>query len=114
VAPVPATDSSPLRIDVFAHRTFVGIGENGHVAFNDPHVADFDDPVAVKRVGVAVVAGLCQRELPRACAGCTGRNGRVFVVLRMAARVSAPLFPSPVSEKGRATISSDRALLRRC
>jgi glucosamine-6-phosphate deaminase len=27
-----------------------GIGENGHMAFNDPHVADFDDPLAVKVV----------------------------------------------------------------
>jgi glucosamine-6-phosphate deaminase len=29
---------------------FVGFGENGHIAFNDPHVADFNDPLAVKRV----------------------------------------------------------------
>ncbi|MEW5979557.1 MAG: glucosamine-6-phosphate deaminase [Acidobacteriota bacterium] len=28
----------------------VGIGENGHIAFNDPHVADFEDPLRVKRV----------------------------------------------------------------
>lgn len=28
----------------------LGIGENGHVAFNDPPVADFDDPAWVKRV----------------------------------------------------------------
>jgi glucosamine-6-phosphate deaminase len=28
----------------------LGIGENGHLAFNDPGVADFDDPVAVKIV----------------------------------------------------------------
>jgi glucosamine-6-phosphate deaminase len=27
-----------------------GIGENGHMAFNDPHVADFDDPAWVKPV----------------------------------------------------------------
>ena len=27
-----------------------GIGENGHMAFNDPHVADFNDPHAVKLV----------------------------------------------------------------
>ena len=27
-----------------------GIGENGHMAFNDPHVADFDDPKTVKIV----------------------------------------------------------------
>jgi glucosamine-6-phosphate deaminase len=28
----------------------LGIGENGHLAFNDPPVADFDDPEAVKMV----------------------------------------------------------------
>lgn len=28
--------------------TFIGIGENGHVAFNDPHIADFYDPKLVK------------------------------------------------------------------
>lgn len=30
--------------------TCLGIGENGHLAFNDPPVADFDDPVDVKEV----------------------------------------------------------------
>ncbi len=30
----------------------LGIGENGHVAFNDPHVADFADPLAVKPVEI--------------------------------------------------------------
>lgn len=29
---------------------FLGIGENGHIAFNDPHVADFTDPKTVKAV----------------------------------------------------------------
>ena len=28
----------------------LGIGENGHIAFNDPHVADFNDPKLVKIV----------------------------------------------------------------
>ena len=28
----------------------MGIGENGHIAFNDPHVADFNDPLPVKVV----------------------------------------------------------------
>jgi len=28
----------------------LGIGENGHIAFNDPPVADFDDPEAIKPV----------------------------------------------------------------
>ena len=30
--------------------TFMGIGENGHIAFNDPHVANFEDPDLVKVV----------------------------------------------------------------
>jgi glucosamine-6-phosphate deaminase len=30
--------------------TFMGIGENSHLAFNDPHVADFKDPYLVKVV----------------------------------------------------------------
>jgi len=29
---------------------FMGIGENGHIAFNDPHVADFNDPNRIKKV----------------------------------------------------------------
>lgn len=34
------------KIDV----VFMGIGENGHIAFNDPHVADFNDPKSIKVV----------------------------------------------------------------
>ena len=34
------------KIDV----VFMGIGENGHIAFNDPHVADFNDPLRIKVV----------------------------------------------------------------
>jgi glucosamine-6-phosphate deaminase len=29
---------------------FMGIGENGHIAFNDPPVANFEDPLTVKTV----------------------------------------------------------------
>lgn len=38
--------SSPIDL------AFVGVGENGHIAFNDPHVADFNDPLLVKRVAL--------------------------------------------------------------
>lgn len=31
---------------------FMGIGENAHIAFNDPHVADFNDPQMVKIVSL--------------------------------------------------------------
>lgn len=33
----------------------LGIGENGHIAFNDPHVADFNDPQDVKVVDLDTV-----------------------------------------------------------
>lgn len=32
------------------HIVVLGIGENGHIAFNDPHVADFNDEETVKAV----------------------------------------------------------------
>jgi len=38
---------------------FVGIGENGHLAFNDPGVADFDDPLDVK---VVTLDDACRRQ----------------------------------------------------
>ncbi len=34
---------------------FLGIGENGHIAFNDPDVADFGDPETVKVVELDLV-----------------------------------------------------------
>ncbi len=37
----------------------MGIGENGHIAFNDPHVADFHDPKMVKVVSLDWV---CRRQ----------------------------------------------------
>ncbi len=33
----------------------LGIGVNGHIAFNDPPIADFDDPLDVKRVELDAV-----------------------------------------------------------
>lgn len=37
----------------------LGIGENGHIAFNDPGVADFDDPQAIKR---AKLDDICRQQ----------------------------------------------------
>jgi glucosamine-6-phosphate deaminase len=39
-------NSAPIDV------TFLGIGENGHIAFNDPHVANFEDPLTVRRVSL--------------------------------------------------------------
>ncbi len=37
----------------------LGIGENGHLAFNDPPVADFDDPLLVK---IVALDDACKRQ----------------------------------------------------
>lgn len=34
----------------------LGIGENGHLAFNEPHVADFSDPAVMKPVTLDIVS----------------------------------------------------------
>lgn len=39
---------------------FLGVGENGHLAFNDPAVADFNDPKRVKVVGLDDVCRMQQ------------------------------------------------------
>jgi glucosamine-6-phosphate deaminase len=39
---------------------FLGIGVNGHIGFNDPHVADFHDPLAMKQVSIDETARLQQ------------------------------------------------------
>lgn len=38
---------------------FMGIGENGHIAFNDPHVAFFNDP---ERVKIVELDETCRRQ----------------------------------------------------
>lgn len=46
----------------------MGIGENGHVAFNDPPVADFRDPAAVKPVPLDPVCR--QQQVNDGCFAC--------------------------------------------
>lgn len=60
--PVPG-NLATLREDMLAYEKLLrenpadlcalGIGENGHIAFNDPPFADFDDPVYIKKVRLA-------------------------------------------------------------
>jgi len=38
----------------------MGIGENGHIAFNDPPVADFNDPVLIKPVALDEICRMQQ------------------------------------------------------
>ena len=57
VSRLTKTCCEPIPTDIVC----AGIGENGHLAFNDPPVADFHDPVMVKVVRL-------DRSLPRAAA----------------------------------------------
>lgn len=41
--------------------TFLGIGENGHIAFNDPSIADFNDPKLVKMLPELDAVGRLQQ-----------------------------------------------------
>lgn len=50
----------------------MGIGENGHIAFNDPHVADFEDKVQVK---VVELDGPCRQQ--QVNEGCFASIGQV-------------------------------------
>jgi glucosamine-6-phosphate deaminase len=47
-----ATRYGALLADGGIDLALLGVGENGHVAFNDPHVADFDDPAWMKPVEI--------------------------------------------------------------
>jgi len=38
----------------------MGIGENCHIAFNDPHVADFSDPVLIKKIDLDLTSRMQQ------------------------------------------------------
>jgi glucosamine-6-phosphate deaminase len=43
---------SRLLLEAPIDVAFVGFGENGHIAFNDPPVADFNDPKTVKMISL--------------------------------------------------------------
>ncbi len=62
----------------------LGFGENGHIAFNDPPVADFDDPFRVKLV-----------EIDEACRQQQVNDGcfpSIVDVPRLAATITLPVF----------------------
>ena len=50
---------SKLLLDNPVDIVFMGIGENGHIAFNDPGVAKFDDPETVK---IAKLDEVCRNQ----------------------------------------------------
>ncbi len=79
----------------------LGIGENGHIAFNDPGVAKFDDPVAVK---IAELDGVCrQQQVNDGCFDCIDAVPTHAMTLTVPALVAAPylfcIVPGPAKAK---------------
>lgn len=67
---------------------FIGLGENGHIAFNDPHEADFEDP---KRVKVVTLDGRCrQQQVNDGCFAALNDVPRYAVTLTIPAIMAAP------------------------
>lgn len=69
-----------LPIDIIC----LGFGENGHIAFNDPHAADFTDPVRVKLVEIDPVCR--QQQVNDGC------FSRIEDVPARAATITLPVF----------------------
>lgn len=68
--------------------TCMGIGENGHLAYNDPPVADFDDPKAVKLVDVDVASR--QQQVNEGCFPALDAVPRTALTLTIPALLAAP------------------------
>ena len=62
----------------------LGIGENGHIAFNDPPVADFNDPVSVKVVEMDLICR--QQQVNDGC------FPTIAAVPRQAISITLPVF----------------------
>lgn len=65
IDPSAIVDDELLRISKLIHEkpidlVCLGIGQNGHIAFNDPPVADFDDSYLIKKVELDEVCRMQQ------------------------------------------------------
>jgi glucosamine-6-phosphate deaminase len=69
---------------------FLGIGENGHLAFNDPGVADFRDPLRVKVV----------EKLDGACRQQQVNDGQFRVLAEVPTRAITVTIPALFSARG--------------
>jgi glucosamine-6-phosphate deaminase len=113
----------------------LGIGDNGHIAFNEPEVANFNDPNIVKIVELAtqtrqqqvnsgyfpdleaVPAYAYTLTIPTICAAqkifcLAGGSNKTEVVRKMLTGAISPSFPASVLRRqSQATLFCDRTLL---
>lgn len=99
---------------------FMGVGENGHIAFNDPHVADFNDPLDVKVVDLdprcrqqqvndgcfATLADVPTHAITLTCSMMM-RAARLFIVVPTALKAEAisRIYNGPIEEACPASIT---------
>jgi glucosamine-6-phosphate deaminase len=67
---------------------FMGIGENTHIAFNDPHVANFNDPEQVKTVQLDLACR--QQQVNDGCFDTLNDVPQYALTLTVPALTSAP------------------------
>lgn len=68
--------------------TCMGIGENGHLAYNDPPVADFKDPKAVKLVEIDVASR--QQQVNEGCFRALDEVPKTALTLTIPTLLAAP------------------------
>ncbi len=79
---------------------FMGIGENGHIAFNDPHVADFNDPHGAKVISLDLVSR--QQQVNDGCFSELTLVPEQAITLTIPMLVSAPVIYCVVPGKTKA------------
>ena len=124
IGPVDDPEAAMARYDRILSENpvdvvFMGIGENGHIAFNDPHVADFHDPLRIKRVDLDQVCRMQQvhdgcfptlEEVPEYALTLTvpalAEAGRLFCMVPASTKADAvkATVLGPVSERVPATV----------
>ena len=80
--------------------TCAGIGENGHLAFNDPPFADFEDPAALKVVHLAETSR--QQQVHDGCFAAIDQVPRSALTLTIPTLLSAPYFSCVVPGESKA------------
>ena len=87
---------------------FIGIGENGHIAFNDPHEAKFDDPQMVRIVTLDAVCR--QQQVNDGCFPTFDDVPKTAITLTIPAIMHAKTLVCTVPAKAKANALKDACL----
>ena len=101
----PDLDEESTRYSALLRRyppdiTCAGVGENGHLAFNDPPVADFEDDALVKVVRLAERSR--QQQVKEECFPSLEEVPKLAITLTIPALFSAPYFSCVVPFESKA------------